>query len=147
MKFSWGKGIFLLYTGFVLITLALVAFAMTKKVDLVTDNYYDKELKFEQHIKKQKNSEGLNKKPAIEQKGNSIKIIFPKEFNPGKITGMLKLYRPSDSEKDSSFAIKTDAKGEQEVSLERFLKGRWKLQIDWRYDNVEYYSEESVFLQ
>ena len=52
MKFNWGTGIFLLYAGFAAVTIALVIFAMTKKVDLVTDNYYDKELKYEEQIQK-----------------------------------------------------------------------------------------------
>jgi hypothetical protein len=49
---SWGKGIILVFVVFVLGIGVLVYRSMTKNIDLVTTNYYEKELKYQEQIDK-----------------------------------------------------------------------------------------------
>jgi len=147
MKFNWGTGIFMLYTGFALATIALVIFAMNKKVDLVTDNYYDKELKYEEQIQKEKNLGLLSEKPVVELLKDSIKINFPAVFNSDSLKGSLHFYRPSDSGKDFEMDLKPDKNNLQVVSTYKFAKGMWKLKINWFYNNQGFYTEKSLFIQ
>lgn len=147
MKFSWGTGIFMLYAGFAALTIGLVVFAMTKKVDLVTDNYYDKELKYEQQIQRQKNLELLDGKIDVELSAGSVKIKFPASINKDSVNGTFNFYRASDSGKDIVLPIALDEKNEQLISVSKFDAGMWKLQIAWSFDNKEYYDERSLFIQ
>lgn len=147
MKFNWGTGIFILYAGFALATLALVAFAMTKKVDLVTDNYYDKELKYEEQIQKQKNLDTLAEKPNVEILKDNIKVTFPPVFIKESLSGSFHFYRPSDSGKDFETEIKLDTNNEQLFNTSNFAKGMWKLKITWSYNGNGFYTEKSFFIQ
>ena len=147
MKFNWGTGIFLLYGGFAVIVLALVAFAMTKKVDLVTDNYYDKELKYEETIQQQKNLNSLDEKLKVEFSTDSVKVKFPLVFSKDSIKGSFHFYRPSDSGKDVEITISPDLNNEQVINTSKFLKGMWKLKISWIYNGAGYYDEKSFFIQ
>jgi hypothetical protein len=146
MKFNWGVGIFILYTGFALLTIGLVVFSMTKKVDLVTDNYYDKELKYQQQIEREKNSNSLDKKIRIEINAKELKISFPEFVNPDSVKGTIHFYRPSDSGKDFILNIALEKNKKQRIILSKLDKGIWKLQINWSCNNREYYYEESVFI-
>lgn len=146
MKLNWGVGIFVLYTGFALLTIGLVVFSMTKKVDLVTDNYYDKELKYQQQIEREKNSNSLDKKIRIEINAKELKINFPEFVNPHSVKGTIHFYRPSDSGKDFILNIALEKNRKQRIILSKLDKGIWKLQINWSFNNREYYHEESVFI-
>ena len=62
MKISWGTGIAATYIIFVLATLGMTYAMMTKNVDLVSTNYYEKEIKYQEQIDKINNTSGLNDK-------------------------------------------------------------------------------------
>jgi len=147
MKLNWGTGMALLYGGFVVVVLGLAAFTMTKKVDLVTDNYYDKELKYEEQIQKEKNTGSLNLKPEVEIFKDSLKVIFPESFNSDSTTGALHFYRPSDSDKDAEFQLKLKSNNMQVINTSAFEKGSWKVKINWSYSGTDYYLEKSFFIQ
>ena len=51
-KFNWGWKIAILYGGFVCFMLVMVFIASNQKVELVTTNYYEEELKYQSHIDK-----------------------------------------------------------------------------------------------
>jgi len=147
MKFNWGAGMALLYGGFAVVVMGLAAFSMTKKVDLVTDNYYDKELKYEEQIQKEKNTGKLDLKPDVEIFKDSMKIIFPASFNNDSTTGALHLYRPSDSGKDADFPLKLKNNNTQVINISAFEKGSWKVKINWRSSGTDYYLEKAFFIQ
>lgn len=147
MKFNWGTGIFIMYGGFAAVTLGLVAFSMTRKVDLVNENYYDKELKYENQIQKQKNLNRLDEKITVEIDNSSLKLTFPRFFHSDSVKGDILFYRPSGSQKDKSVQLKLNKEGKQTVDISKYDKGMWKLQFNWLYSGKEYYQEESLFIQ
>jgi len=74
---SWGKGIILVFVVFVLGIGILVYRSMTKNIDLVTTNYYEKELKYQEQIDKINNTNSLKEKIKIEYNGSVILITYP----------------------------------------------------------------------
>src|SRR6266542_6174400 len=98
MKFNWGKSLLVIYLIFVVLTLTLVAFCMTRQVDLVSKNYYEKEVSYQEQIDKQKNT--LESDVKIEYDGEKINFLFPEKFKGKNITGDIVLYRPSSTSRD-----------------------------------------------
>lgn len=100
MKWNWGTGIFVTYTVFVIIVVIHVIFFMNQKVELVTDNYYEKELKYQEQIDKINNTNSLKDELKLEQDAKSIRLLFPGLYTNGILKGEIYFYKPSDSGKD-----------------------------------------------
>ncbi len=77
IKWNWGTGIFLSIVIFMMILIGLVYVFMNQDVDLVTKNYYGKELKYQGQIDKINNTTELAKQVGISFINNSIQLTFP----------------------------------------------------------------------
>jgi nitrogen fixation protein FixH len=144
MNFHWGKKVAALYIGFVLIVIGMVIFAMTKSTELVSRNYYEKEIKYQDQIDKVKRTSGLGEQVKIENTGIFLLIKFPATYNLKDIKGNILFYRPSDEGRDFKLKLEIDESGLQKVITNKFAKGMWKVQINWEMNGNEYYNESVV---
>jgi len=126
---SWGKKIAVLYIGFVVMVISLVLWAMSKPIDLVTDNYYEKELKYQDDIDKINRTKNLPAGIKVTNSGETIEIKFPNKTDkvPGK--DFIYFYRPSDPGKDFKVTVNEDSTGIQKISAVKLSKGLWKIMI------------------
>lgn len=145
-KISWGMGIVITLAIFFLINVAIVIFAFSQKVDLVTDNYYEKDLKYEQEIIKQRNTKSLSSQIQIEKLDGMIKLIFPEEISPVNTGGEVHFYRPSDSIYDKKFSLKLNEQREQYFDLKNFPSGYWIIKIDFESDGTNYLDKKTLIL-
>ena len=146
LKFNWGTGILVSLILFIVITIILTVIFMNRRVDLVTDNYYEKTLTYQNQIDTYKRTADLKDKVSFNYADNKINLSFPdsilRRFNNGK----LYFYRPSDSRKDFTVPIRLDNKGSQIVSTTKIDKGYWKVEIQWTMNNQNYLMEKSVLV-
>lgn len=143
IKFNWGTGIVISLVFFMLVTSGMMILFINQKVDLVTDNYYDKELKFQQQIDKVNNTHQLAEKVEMKYDGEMIQIKFPLSFVSSKPTGEIFFYRPSDNKKDFKLPLVIDDKGVQFVPVSGLANGYWKIQLNWLMNESEYFNELS----
>lgn len=143
MKINWGAGIAILYAGFVAMILLLVGMSASQKIDLVTDQYYEEELRFQDKINKTNQAKALAEPLVWKVTEAGIDIHFPKEFAGENLTGNIKLYCPSDDRKDRSFVI-NPKKGVQLIPASNLASGRYYLQIDWKNGNRAFWDEGVV---
>jgi len=146
MKFNWGTGIVLAFVAFISFIMYFVINMSTDKKydhDLVTEQYYSKELKFQEDIDKKKNSRLLKTDIFWKKTQKGLAITFPKQMEYNKIKGKVFLYRPSNKQLDY----------ETEISLsshtllipdERLVGGRWNIYIDWEYENTPYLYNKKI---
>jgi hypothetical protein len=144
MNFDWGKKIAALYIGFVVLVVGMVIFAMTKNTDLVSDNYYEKEIKYQEQIDKEKRTKELPEQVKIEYLGSYVSVKFPQTYNSKDIKGSILFYRPSEASRDFRLNIEPDENGEQKIMTNKFSKGIWKVQISWKMNGTDYYNESIV---
>ena len=142
-KWNWGWGIFVSIVLFMTIIVVIVASMMNREVDLVTDKYYDKEIKYQQQIDKEKRTAELSKKIVVNYTGNYVNVIFPKDEKP---TGDLYFYRPANLHKDFKVPINPDKNFSQVLDVSKLDRGLWKLQISWSVNNNDYYTEKILML-
>jgi nitrogen fixation protein FixH len=117
---------------------------MTKSTELVSSNYYEKEIKYQDQIDKIKRTSELSEQVTIENTGSFILIRFPKTYNLKDINGSILFYRPSDEGKDFKIILEPDTNGEQKIVTNKFVKGIWKVQINWKMNAIEYYNESVI---
>jgi hypothetical protein len=141
---NWGNRILLLYLGFVALIITLVVFSFSQKVDLVSPDYYARELNFESEIIKMKNEAALVEKPKVSLSNDQLLISFPAAFKDKKITGSVLVYKPSNANEDYTQAIDC-IKGEVKIATQNFSSGMRKVKITWKADSL-YYLTESVIV-
>jgi len=144
MKINWGYKILFVYLAFVLGIIFLVYKASQEKFDLVTPNYYDAELKFQNVINDKERVAELSAAPKISHSVNNIRIQFPIEFLNKKLEGELYLYRPSDASKDFRQKFETD-QNFIEIQLERNFAGSYVVKLSWKTDGKTFYNEQRIF--
>ncbi len=144
---SWGYKILFLYLGFVVLTLVLVVMSYRHDVPLVSDDYYEKELKYQDQINMMKNAVALKTPIKVEYDAvnHVVNISFPPE-NSGKITGTIRLMRPSDPGLDTEFQVEVDDLHQQQLSVASLHKGLWNLKIYWENAGKKYMKEEDLVL-
>jgi len=146
MKISWGTGIVIAIVVFMVITVATVIFMMNQDVDLVSEDYYEKGIKYQQQIDKENRSQNLKENVKMEWTGNMFEISFPEEYDSQSITGEILFYRPSDSKKDFKLPLSLTDRN-QVIPVSGLQKGLWRVQLNWSLNNKDnYYSETSFIL-
>ena len=144
MKISWGYKIFFAYTTFAAGILFLAYKASQQNFDLVTDNYYAEELKYQDVIDQKGNVALLSEPPKISHSLNSVSIQLPKEFADKNVQGEIFLYRPSDAAKDIRQNFSTED-GVYQLHLNKELSGTYELKLSWQANGKKYYEEKRLF--
>lgn len=147
MKISWGTGIVIAILIFMFITIVTVIFMMNQDVDLVSNDYYEKGVKYQEQIDKEDRSYRLKENLKMERAGDIFEISFPDEYDNLNISGEIFFYRPSDSKKDFKLPLSlTD--GNQIIPLNGIEKGFWRVKLNWKLnDKEDYYSETSFIFE
>jgi len=147
MKFNWGTGIFIFLIIFFVFIFSFIYYATKQKVNLVEDNYYEKELAFQDQIDKNKNTEPFKDLITFIQLDGMLKMTFPESLNSRIADGNIHFYRPSDYEKDVIIPLELDTLGTQYFDSSLLEKGRYVIKLSWSIDSVDYYLEKPVFIQ
>lgn len=144
MKINWGYKILIVYVAFVIGIMFLVFKANQQKFDLVTPNYYEAELKFQNVIDQKQRVAELSAQPKISHSVSSVSIQLPEEFLNKEVKGEVYLYRPSDASKDIKTSFTTN-KSFVEMFLHKDLSGAYDLKLSWQADGKSYYNEQRIF--
>ena len=148
MKWNWGTGIVVAIISFIgFIMYFVITMSTDKKYshDLVTEDYYAKEMVYQTEIDAETNTNNLKEKITGKRVAEGWLITFPKELNPEKIKGNVFLYRPSNEKLDFSLPIVISSFNLL-IPEKRLLDGRWNITIDWKYDGTDYlYKKQIVY--
>ncbi len=144
MKFNWGTGAFILFGTFVIFMLVMVYLSTQQKSELVTEDYYEKELAFKEILKKEARTEQLSEKLTWQIINNQLRIQFPKEVGE-IIMGEIIFFKPSNQNDDKKISFQTTTSFHS-IDISKFSAGMYQLKIDWSANNIEYYNEEVIDL-
>lgn len=138
---NWGKSIVLAFVLFAIFIGVLVTISVTQDVPLVSANYYEQELKYQEQIDRMKNVNELPEKPVIEVTGGALEVRY---VQMAEITaGELELFRPSDAKLDRKYSLATDTV--QRIDLTGLPGGMYKARMRWTQNGKEYFLESTVY--
>jgi hypothetical protein len=142
---NWGTKILIVYIAFIAGIVFMVFKSSTHNKDLVTPDYYARELKYQDKIEEIKRTAALSEPVQYTISDNGITILFPKDFAGKKLVGEAVLYCPSDKQKDIK---KTFAVYDQplHMALPGGSKGLFELHLSWQDGGVTYYFEKKIFI-
>jgi nitrogen fixation protein FixH len=120
--------------------------ACSQKVDLVSADYYEKELKFQGQIDRAERThrEASGTAIAYDAARQQITVSLPPGHGQGNVSGSIELYRPSAAEMDRAIKLEPDAHGIQRLDAAGLAPGLWKVRITWTAENQNYYLEQKV---
>jgi hypothetical protein len=113
-------------------------------VPLVTKNYYEEELRFQDQITRVDNTERLAEKPEIRISENKLVVSYSRL--PEVEHGKLKLFRPSDADLDQMFQVDTVTTTSTQFVIDHPIRGLYKAQFAWEQSGKEYFIEQVVVL-
>ena len=142
-NFSWGTGIVIGIVIFVVISVTMTIIFMMQDVNLVSDNYYEKSLIYQEEIDKQSRTKTLNEQVKISFNGEVVNLLFPSEYLDKKISGEIFFYRPSNPKLDFVLPIQL-IDGNQAIQVTSLEKGFWRVKLNWVMDGDGYYNERAI---
>jgi hypothetical protein len=145
MKLSWGHKIAATYLVFVAGMVFLVFKANNEKFDLVTNDYYGAELKYQEVIDQAANATALSAPVVVEKNGTELTIRFPSEMNARKKEIDFYLYCPSDEKRDFRKSLNVN-EVEFKQAIPAGFSGLYEIKLTWITDGKKYYHEEKIFL-
>lgn len=143
----WPVGIILGSLLFVGIFAAFVVIACTHRAELVSDNYYDQEIKFQKRIDSASRAQQLTPVTAIYNPASrSVTVSLPREHAGQNLTGEIVLYRPSASGQDRHVALTPDNSGNQTLNVADAPQGLWRIRVQWTVRGLDYYFDQKLVI-
>lgn len=144
-KIGWGTGIVIAFAFFITFIMYFVLnMSINKKYDhdFVTEDYYKKELAFQNMMEKAKKTASEQMGVGIQSSEAGVTLTFPQKTTDA-IVGTVYFYRPSDQKRD--FRIPLQIKDNQMlVPMNVLSKGRWVVEVNYQFDSQDYISTEKI---
>ena len=137
---NWGRGITIAMIAFMSFILYMVFTLMSKNTDLQSEDYYQKELNFENEISVLKNTNKLKEKVKVTLNDTYVIVQFPnlEELDSIKV----ELYRPNNDKDDQVFSVQ-----ESKVVMipkSKLKKGIYEMNIQYQVKRELYMQKESI---
>ncbi|WP_226063409.1 FixH family protein [Kaistella polysaccharea] len=145
-KFTWGHGVAVALGSFIAFILFMIFIFSNgqQNSELVSDNYYEDELVYQQVIDAKKNAEQLTEKPTFKQIPAGIKILFPTAVLPETRKVDFELFRTDDANLDVKKELALDASNALLIPKQVISKGSYTLKIKWLQNKKPYQVDYDV---
>ncbi len=146
MKINWGWSLVIVMVLFIAFIMYFVIKISTDKkydYDLVTEEYYKKEMVYQKEIDAEENSHSLEGSISGEKTPEGWMLTFPKNIDYSKIEGTVLLYRPSNKKLDFELPLKL-SNPNLLIPDERLVAGRWNTIVRWKYKGEDYLYKEEI---
>lgn len=139
---NWGKGITIALSLFIIFILVLAIKLMTTNVDLVTPNYYEREIKYSQEMDAVQNSEDLDEKIALNFIDGYLAVKIPENLSAENIE--LKLIRNNDEKLDRDYKIENT--NTFLIDKKELVIGHYDTEIYYTVNGEKYMQKEKIVL-
>ncbi|WP_343689660.1 FixH family protein [Chitinophaga sp.] len=141
---NWGHSIIVVFVLFAAGILTLVTKSMHAHVEMVNNDYYAEELKYQQVIDGRKEAALLSAPVRIDQAGDQIAITFPPEMQGTPLSGKIYFYKAADSRQDVTVPLRSGVEGTVSISKQKLSKGQYQVQMEWDANGKHYFQEENI---
>jgi hypothetical protein len=143
---SWGNKLIVVFIVFAALMATLVYKATQTKFELVSKDYYQDELRYQDKIDGAANA-ALEAPLLVGLKDGSVILEFPALQKNSNITGEAWFYCSVDASKDKRIALDVNTFGIQQIDAKRFRKGNYVVKISYEANRKKYYSAHPLRIQ
>ena len=146
MKINWGYGIMIATGIFMAFILTLVYKCSKQNIDLVSTNYYEQELKYDEQILKEKNTTELKEdlKINFDSVRQTILIHYPSDTK--NLSGEISFIKPDDAKLDFNMKIIPGDASSQTIPAAKMKKGRWNVKVNWNFGELACYHRQAILI-
>lgn len=143
----WPIAITTFFVIAIIFIVSFIAFAMRQREDLVSADYYEREVRYQSQLDTLNRSQHLaaNTVVTFEAAQQNIVIALPAE-QIKNATGTIHLYRPSDARLDRDLPLALNAAGTQRLDARQLADGLWKVRVKWTANGQEYFLDQPVIV-
>ena len=143
----WPYAIISAFAIFIAGTIGLIVLACSHKTDLVSADYYEQEIKFQNRLDQLRRTKELNTGVVVyDASKQQITISLPGGQSHRAVSGRVQLYRPSAAGLDRQMALVPDSAGVQIVEARDLLPGLWKVRVSWTVGDNDYFADEKIVI-
>lgn len=146
MKLHAGHAVIIAMTAFIIIMTQFMVRAYHNQESLVAEDYYARELRYQEQIDKMANTAALGEAVQVQALAGRLVLNMPAAVIGKTVTGELFLMRPSDAGSDLRVPVNVDANGRFTVDTGKQAKGAYTLHMEWQVDGTAYLTEDHVYL-
>jgi hypothetical protein len=143
---NWGNKLVVVFIVFAALMATLVYKATQTKFELVSKDYYQDELRYQDKIDGAANA-SRQLPLSVFIKDGQVHIKFPMAEKNKEITGEAWFYCATDAYKDKRVALSVDPNGLETIELKRFIKGSYVVKISYEIAGKKYYAEHQLVIQ
>jgi hypothetical protein len=139
---NWGKGIVIVLGSFMIFILVLAVILMRQNVNLESDDYYKKEINYEQEIVAMRNANELNEKVKVLVSDEYLTIQLPEQGDYAEIT--VNFQRPDNKKLDQSFSF-NDTRSFL-IEKKALTKGAYNVEISYTLGGTKCLQKETLYI-
>ena len=143
---NWGKGLALALIAFAGLMTWFVVKAAQNPEPLVTEQYYEQELVYQDRIDAMTRANALSSRVMFTVAGDAVLLRFPAETHAGHITGTLRLQRPNQPLDDRAVEVVGDSSGVFLSAPLGLKSGRYNAELEWSLGEGAYYTAEKLLV-
>lgn len=140
-QWSWGTWIVISFILFGAGTFTMVYISMNESIELVSDDYYEQELRYQDHIDAVKSTNAQEAQITATTGSAMLTLSFPQIGARDTYAGTIQFFRPSDKKGDFQLPLVLDSAYGQRVPSALLAKGLWRIKVSWSVGKQEFYSE------
>jgi hypothetical protein len=136
------------FVVFVAGTAGLVVMSTRNNVELVSPNYYEQELRFQDQINRRGRAQTLQGQVRVSYDAAQrvLTLALPPAHAAVHAAGDIVLYRPSAAGLDRRVALDLDVQGRQTLDARSLSDGLWWVRVTWRVGNEDFAFDEKVII-
>lgn len=142
---NWGKGIVLAFIIFIAFIMYMVIKTVQQDIDLISDDYYAQELKYQDVIEAEKNTLPFRDSIHLTASGNSLQLKLPTAISREAV-GEIYFFRPSDIALDKKIPMALDTSGIQIISTQQFASGMYIVKLNWQQGGKFYFFQHTIMI-
>lgn len=139
---NWGKGIIVVMALFMSFIIVLVIKLMSARVDLQSEDYYRKEISYEEEIAAQLNANELKEKISTKVDNQFVIIKLPNAMNfTNVIVDFIRL-----NNKDEDKQYKINGTNTFLIPTKELQKGQYLIEIRFKEGGKKYLQKEQIYI-
>lgn len=142
----WPLGITLTFVLFFCGMATVVVIATTHRDGLVSENYYEQELKYQDQINSAARAVQSGASVNYDSTAGRIVIALPVLSRAHNLNGRIELYRPSAAGMDRQIELQPDANGRQLLDAKALPAGPWEVRVAWKSGGQDYFMNRKIII-
>jgi hypothetical protein len=142
----WPVSIVAFFTVAVLGCASFVAFCNLHPSELVAEDYYEQEMRYQGQMERVERARGLGQDAdiALDSERGTIRVTLPRDHATGQLEGSVNLYRPSSAKLDLQLPLNLSDTGTQLIPTANLQPGRWVVKVTWKAQGQDYFMEKKL---